>query len=262
MNDTTSRLLERIRQGDPWYVDDQFTHQLQNPAARAVIERRWLRWTEAIGGWAQRSQARNRPLAVLDAGCGDGINLLGLQSILTQLEIPARLVGMDPNPLRLERAAAQFPKVSFVRADATALPFRTGSLDLILCNHVLEHITADVHALAGLRRALSPGGLLILGVPNEGCALARLRNHVLEPGIARSTDHVQFYTRPRLARLVDAAGLRVEAVLGEGFFHPHTLLGPLWAKGSWRAFSRGLAALLPSQCAELICFATKHEEEK
>jgi predicted SAM-dependent methyltransferase len=55
-----------------------------------------------------------------------------------------------------------------VRALAAALPFRDASLDEVYSRHVLEHFTLReaVDVLLEWRRALKPGGLLYVIVPN------------------------------------------------------------------------------------------------
>lgn len=40
-----------------------------------------------------------------------------------------------------------------------------GSFDVVVCNHVLEHVRDYQRALAELRRVLRPGGLLIRSLP-------------------------------------------------------------------------------------------------
>jgi len=54
-----------------------------------------------------------------------------------------------------------------VKADICALPFEDNSYDLILCNHVLEHIPNDLKAMKELYRVLKPRGTAILQVPLE-----------------------------------------------------------------------------------------------
>ena len=54
-----------------------------------------------------------------------------------------------------------------VKADITALPFDNDHYDLIICNHVLEHIPDDLKAMREIYRVLKPGGLAILQVPYE-----------------------------------------------------------------------------------------------
>jgi hypothetical protein len=49
--------------------------------------------------------------------------------------------------------------------DITALSYPADRFDVILCNHVLEHVPADRVAMAELFRVLKPGGWAILQVP-------------------------------------------------------------------------------------------------
>ena len=52
-----------------------------------------------------------------------------------------------------------------VKADLRKLPFEDHAYDLILCNHVLEHIPDHLQALSELYRVLKKGGTLIAQVP-------------------------------------------------------------------------------------------------
>lgn len=54
-----------------------------------------------------------------------------------------------------------------VRADICDLPFEDDSYDVILCNHVLEHIPDDTQAMRELYRVLKPGGWGIFQIPQE-----------------------------------------------------------------------------------------------
>ena len=72
-----------------------------------------------------------------------------------------RTPHVDHHGVDLEPAADR----ADVRGDATALPFRTGTIDLALCIHVLEHVTDDRAAIAELHRCLRSGGLAVVSVP-------------------------------------------------------------------------------------------------
>jgi SAM-dependent methyltransferase len=94
---------------------------------------------------------------------------------------------------------------------------------VIFFNHVLEHIPDDVGALAEAYRILKPGGLLILGVPNEGVWFWQLA-YRLQPGMLRTSDHVHFYTAETLTEKCRAAGLSVREVKHIGYGVPHWTL--------------------------------------
>ncbi len=54
-----------------------------------------------------------------------------------------------------------------VKADICDLPFKDNSFDLVLCNHVLEHIPDDKKAMSELYRVLKKGGTGIFQVPQD-----------------------------------------------------------------------------------------------
>jgi SAM-dependent methyltransferase len=254
MSDATSHDPKtQIAAGNRWYTDDHFAKQLGNPATRHVVENRWKIFEQALRAHVGHRPAGGSAVRILDLGCGDGINLYGLGRILQKCGWPAEVFGADYNPLRLARAE----RIPFVkglhRASIMRLPYANGSFDVVLCNQVLEHVREDVAALHEMRRVLKPHGLLILGVPNEGCLLARVRNHVLQPSIARSTDHVNFYTDSMLAARLAQTGFANFELRRAGFFTPHLLLHYLLNRFSlWRKLAATLGRLFPSQCAELI----------
>jgi ubiquinone/menaquinone biosynthesis C-methylase UbiE len=190
---------------------------------------------------------------VLDAGCGDGINLVGLQQIAATRQLAVHPVGVDYNPVRLARARRVHPGAHLQQASLYELPFRDGAVDVGLCNHVLEHVHEPDRALSELFRVLRPGGLLIVGVPNEGCLLARVRNHFLQRSIARTTDHVNFFTADLLNEALRRAGFQVLRVERETFFFPCSYVNICcneFAIG--HRLMQGLRTLLPSQAGGLI----------
>lgn len=54
-----------------------------------------------------------------------------------------------------------------VKADICDLPFEDNSYDVILCNHVLEHIPDDTKAMHELYRVMKPGGWGIFQIPQD-----------------------------------------------------------------------------------------------
>jgi predicted SAM-dependent methyltransferase len=100
------------------------------------------------------------------------------------------------------------------RIDLTNLPYPDASFDVVLANHVLEHVADDARALAEIHRVLRPGGWAMLQVP-----IAHKLEHTREDASVTSPcererlfgqrDHVRLYGRnypDRLAR----AGFSVE----------------------------------------------------
>lgn len=52
-----------------------------------------------------------------------------------------------------------------VKMDIHQMPFGDNIFDVVLCNHVLEHVEDDIKALTEIRRVLKRGGWAILQVP-------------------------------------------------------------------------------------------------
>jgi SAM-dependent methyltransferase len=240
-----------------WYREEQFAEQLGNPSTRAIVEGRWQLFAKEIAAWlATHRPHRDAPVAAFDAGCGDGINLVGLHRIFESLGRSVELHGMDYNELRVERARRTGVPASLASGSLETTGHADASLDLVLLNHVLEHIPEKRPVRVELRRILRPGGLFIVGVPNEGCALAKLRNHVLQRSVLRTTDHVHFFTASALRRDLQTAGFEVDRVHGEGFFVPHLRAASLAGRSSGgRRILSGLRRAFPSQAAGLIAIA-------
>ena len=52
-----------------------------------------------------------------------------------------------------------------VKLDVHSMPFTDNQFDVVLCNHVLEHVKDDIQAMREINRVLKPGGYAILQVP-------------------------------------------------------------------------------------------------
>ncbi len=57
--------------------------------------------------------------------------------------------------------------IADVKADICNLPFNNNQFDVVLCNHVLEHIPNDTKAMQELYRVMKPGGWGIFQIPQD-----------------------------------------------------------------------------------------------
>lgn len=251
---------EQISRQNPWYIDDHFSKQYDRPGPRAVIENRWRVFETVLTNLFQFAQKppSSIPARILDAGCGDGINLLGLRNIVRARGWNARVFGTDYNLLRLKRAS----KISFIeginQSSLDALPYPKECFDVVLCNQVIEHIPQNKKVLQELKRVIRTEGMLILGVPNEGCFLGWLRNHVIQRSILRTTDHVHFYTQQSISNLVTEAGFSILKIERAGFLVPQSVFYYILSYTKpGRRLLYILGKLWKSQCAELIIVLIK-----
>ena len=106
--------------------------------------------------------AEGRPL--LDVGCGTGWLL---ESLAGAGADPAALHGIEADPTRAEAARARAPGATVEVGDAARLPYRDATFGLVALIVVLSSLPREEvgHALAEVRRVLSPGGVLLIYEP-------------------------------------------------------------------------------------------------
>ena len=90
--------------------------------------------------------------------------------------------------------------------DITDLKFEDEVFDVIICNHVLEHITDDFKAIGELYRVLKPGGWAILQVPVSKILGQTYEDHEIKTPEEREKkfgqyDHVRIYGQDYPSRL-------------------------------------------------------------
>lgn len=151
-----------------------------------------------------------RTARVLDLGCGAGATVALLRG-----EAGVEWAG----GVELDRAAAARAAAHLDRlwqGDVATAPLEAeiapGSLDLVLCLDVLEHLVDPWEVVARVSPLLAPGGRLIVSVPNvrNWKFLWRLFAHgdfrYTDAGILDRT-HLRFFTRETAIGLATGAGL-------------------------------------------------------
>ncbi len=120
-----------------------------------------------------RSPVPIRGSRALDAGAGSGVagDALRAQG--------ARVVAADREPDMAAHNAAAGPAVA---ADVTALPFRSGSFDVVVAAFVVNHLPDPVAGLAELRRVARPGGVVLASTFGEDRAAAKEAVDVVAAG--------------------------------------------------------------------------------
>ncbi len=99
---------------------------------------------------------------VLDLGCGIG-------TIADHFSSKNVVTGADVD----DRRAVQKSSLKFVLLDSEVLPFDNGSFDIVISNHVIEHLPYQAVHLREIRRVLRDRGVAYVAIPN--------RNFPVEP---------------------------------------------------------------------------------
>jgi 2-polyprenyl-3-methyl-5-hydroxy-6-metoxy-1,4-benzoquinol methylase len=96
------------------------------------------------------------------------------------------------------------------------IDFGTTRYDVVRFNHVLEHTRDPLVELRRAREVVSPGGILLVGVPNVAGLSLRLKSWQSRLGLKSkrwrhyaALHHLWFFTPTTLRRLVEAAGFEV-----------------------------------------------------
>ncbi|MGW5153896.1 class I SAM-dependent methyltransferase [Nonomuraea wenchangensis] len=153
----------------------------------------WYRERRAI--LRRELRELGRPGVALDIGAAGG----GNTRVLAEAGWDATATDTDESALEMARQRG----VPAVRADARALPFGSGSVDLVTAFDVLEHVREDHLVTEEIARVLAPGGHVLIAVP---CDMALWSAHDDAVG------HVRRYRRESLTTVVEKAGLKVDRV--------------------------------------------------
>jgi SAM-dependent methyltransferase len=169
------------------------------------------------------------PGRVLDVGCNAG-ELLQLFA-----ERGWSVAGVEASPGPAAYARKRLGESIWHGTVESALP-ETERFDLVTLTHVLEHLHDPVGVLSRLRRALRPGGRLLVEVPNANDFLLPLWRGFYRP--LCPGDHLSFFTDRTLIAALQRAGFR--ALRMESPTHARDVVFPslLSAVDAARSFRR------------------------
>ena len=145
---------------------------------------------------------------VVDVGCGAGALGRALKAERPELQVRG-----------VEIVAEQAARARSVLDDAVVgsaeqpMPSGWPAPDCVIFADVLEHLVDPWSVLKHWRRALAPGGALVVSIPNVThrsvvAGLSRGRWDYRDAGILDRT-HLRFFTRETAIELVEQAGFRV-----------------------------------------------------
>jgi SAM-dependent methyltransferase len=105
--------------------------------------------------------------------------------------------------------------ISEYQFDITAINMQDNLFNLIICYHILEHITDDRKAMAELFRVLKPGGTMLLQTPFREGKIFEDSSVTTEDERRKyfgQEDHVRIYSVEGIAERLSQAGFHVEVL--------------------------------------------------
>ena len=99
------------------------------------------------------------------------------------------------------RLHSQQNNIAWVVANATALPFKAGAFERVICVDVIEHISAHEKVISEITRVMTCDGRAVVTTMREN------RHHYLYPLVFKN--HVREYTPKSLEQVCRAGGSNV-----------------------------------------------------
>ncbi|OGH53779.1 MAG: hypothetical protein A3G15_04060 [Candidatus Levybacteria bacterium RIFCSPLOWO2_12_FULL_40_10] len=168
---------------------------------------------------------REKPIRILDVGCGRGFYV----NALSLYDFPKEIIGLDINKEYLEEARryASDMRAKFIRKSVYSINYTNNYFDLVICSELLEHLSYDKKALSEIFRVLKKGGTLIVTVPSEdfplfwdpvNWVLMRFFNTHINKDVwflaGIWAGHERLYNMKNLSRIIEEAGFSILEMSG------------------------------------------------
>lgn len=219
--------------------------------AKVEHEHFWFWGKRKLIKATMKRYTNERPLRILDVGCGTG-------GLLDDIQAMGECKGVDLSEKALAYCREKGLQVQ--KGSAEKLPFPDKYFNVVILSDVLEHVRDDRQALAEARRVLTPDGIVIITVP---------AHPHLFGGHDRALGHYRRYNRKTLTRLVGRSPkltytnilLYLPALLTKGRQSTRDGLLPkplnALAKGWYGIESHMASRLTLPMGLSLLCVATK-----
>lgn len=140
------------------------------------------------------------PGNILDVGCGVGYVLSGISDTWNKY-------GVDISKWAAEKAK----KYGIIfQGDLEQAHYENDFFDVVVLNHVIEHLNNPIEVLVEIRRILKSNGKLLLSTPDFKCGLAKEFNHNFR--MLHDKGHISLFDTVGLFRLLSDLEFRVESI--------------------------------------------------
>jgi len=173
---------------------------------------------------------------VLEVGAGSGRDSITLAQAGSTVYVVDYVRSSLDVCRRLAEAAGV--KLVYIQADATRMPVREGSFDIVFHQGVLEHFRRPADLLDENFRILKPGGYALVDVPQAYHLYTVMKKILIALNRWFAGWETQFSVA-RLTRTAEASGFRVERAFGDW------LVPGLWYRAARYALRQARIARLP-----------------
>jgi SAM-dependent methyltransferase len=233
------------------------THRLPLTGERTLPgvpgEEYWFARHEAVYRWIAATCAdRLVDAVVVEAGSGEGYGAALLRDAGARV-----VVALEYDEAAVRHARSAYDRVATTRANLAAMPVAAGSVDVLVCLQVVEHLWDLRGFLRDCVTVLRPGGLAVVSTPNRP---------VFSPGLGRGDKptnpfHVAELDDEQLHDLLVGAGFVDVAV--RGLHHRHRITD--WERaGGVGIVAAQVSAVtgegrVPAGLAECVASVTAHD---
>jgi SAM-dependent methyltransferase len=212
------------------------------------VGNQYFEWQDRFGSRSGQINARKFKDFILDSdfvldfGCGGGFLLDSL--------VAKKKMGIEINPIAVNSAKQ---KGIEVYSDLSSV--KDNSVDKVISNHALEHVSHPIFELSEIRRVLRPGGKLILCVPIDDY---RRQRKFKESEI---NNHLQTWTPQLIGNCLVEAGFQYEKINVRILIHswfPGTKY--LWKREQLFNLLCTLWAIVRFNGRQILCVATKDSQ--
>lgn len=153
---------------------------------------------------------RHLLLYMQESGMLEGMEQKAVMHFAPEPHLSRRIAALKP--ARYVRCDLFPSEPDIARVDMLDIPFEAQSFDLVIANHVLEHVADDAKALSEIRRVLKVAGRAILQTPFSAALTRTWEDPGISTDVARlqaygQEDHVRLYGRDIFERFA-AVGLK------------------------------------------------------
>lgn len=217
-----------------YYINEYYNERIVTRDTKTILEQFSNRYELLLGIDKSIPGEKGR---LLEIGCGPGHNLVNLS------EQGWEVTGVEPNKSAVEMGKNKYDlNIHHGTLDEVSSQLKKSSFDVVLLNHVFEHIPNPRETISQIYNLITAEGFVIIEVPNFDSILRRTLGEFW--GDCDVPRHAYHYTPQSLDILMKEQGFRrIDASYYKG-----ALLGAAWTSdyiNSNFAFSTRAAHLFP-----------------